>query len=108
MSERLPEHVELYFVETIDSGTVHIEARVPVWARTDEPVETIVMGDGTDRVLKALLETPTVVLCGLRTHPYGETKHQFTARFYDGQLCGRCYRRLHPEDQHRAFEHEQP
>jgi hypothetical protein len=105
--ERLPEHAELYFVETLYSGTVHIEVRVPVWARP-EPAETIRMGDGTGRVLQALLETPVVVLCGQRTYPAGETKHRFTDRFHDGQLCGRCYRLLHEEDQPRAFEHEQP
>lgn len=107
MPERLPEHAELYFVETVYSGTVHIEVRVPVWARP-EPTETITMGDGTGRVLKALLETPTVVLCGIRTYPAGETKHRFTTQFLDGQICGRCYRLLHEEDQFRAFEHDQP
>ncbi|PPS89424.1 hypothetical protein [Streptomyces sp. MH60] len=109
MPERLPEHAELYFVETVYSGTVHIEVRVPVWWRaTSEPTETIKMGDGTGRALKALLETPTVVQCGRETYPHAETKHQFTTRFHDGQLCGRCYRTLHSEDQARAFEHEQP
>jgi hypothetical protein len=106
--ERLPEHAELHFVETILTGIVHLEVRLPVWARQDEPVETITMGDGTGRVLKALLETPTVVLCGLPTHPYAETKHQFTTCFDDRKLCKRCYRLLHEEDQGRAFEHDQP
>ena len=106
--ERLPEHSERHFVETIATGAEHNEVRVPVWARENEPAETITMGDGTGRVLKALLETPTVVLCGLPTRPYAETKHQFTTRFDDRKLCGRCYRLLHVDDQARAFEHDQP
>jgi hypothetical protein len=108
MPERLPEHTELHFVETVYSGTVHIEVRVPVWARREDPAETITMGDGTGRALATLLQSPVVVLCGLRTYPAGESKHRFTDRFWDGQLCGRCYRLLHEEDQPRAFEHEQP
>jgi hypothetical protein len=112
MPKRLPEHAELYFVETLSTGTVHIEARVPVWATLDDPViDTIRMGDGTGRVLAALLGTPTVVRCGQRTfpsHPGDDARHKFTGRFRDEQLCAACYRTLTVEDQSRAFEHEQP
>lgn len=111
MVQRLPEHAELYFVETIATGTVHIEARVPVWARHDEPTETYRMGDGTGRALQALLGTPTVVRCGQRTFPgspASDARHKFTDCFDDEQLCGACYRTLHPDEQARAFEHRQP
>jgi hypothetical protein len=111
MAKPLPDHAELHFVETVATGTVHIEARVPVWATSDEPAETYTMGDGTGRVLASLLGSPTVVRCGQRTfpgHPGPDARHKFTSRFDDGQLCAACYRTLTPAEQSRAFEHDTP
>ncbi|MFE5847779.1 hypothetical protein ACFQ7N_39775 [Streptomyces niveus] len=112
MAKPLPEHAELHFIETLATTTVHIEARVPVWATPDEPAETIAMGDGTGRFLAAIFGTPTIVRCGQRTFPHvpdrSKARHAFTSRFRDEQLCVACYRTLTPEDQPRAFEHEQP
>lgn len=112
MAKPLPDHAELYFIETVATGTVHIETRVPVWATPDEPGETVRMGDGTGRVLAALFGTPTVTRCGQRTFPHiadrNIARHVFTTRFHDDQLCAACHRTLTPADQERAFEHEQP
>lgn len=112
MAKSLPEHADLYFIETVATGTVHIEARVSVWATPDEPAESIRMGDGTGRVLAALFGTPTVVRCGQRTFPHiadrDKARHVFTTRFRDGQLCAACYRTLTADEQHLAFEHDQP
>lgn len=109
MAKPLPDHAELYFVQTVPTGTVHIEARVPVWARP-QPTETIRMGDGTGSMLAAVFETPTVVRCGQRTFPgrADEDRYVFTACFRDEQLCAGCYRTLTPADQSRAFEHDTP
>ena len=109
MARPLPEHAELYFVETVATGAVHIEARVPVWSRP-RPAETVRMGDGTGRMLAAIVESPTVVRCGKRTFPGrpNEDRHVFTSSFRDEQLCAGCYRTLTPEDQPKAFEHDTP
>jgi hypothetical protein len=109
MAKPLPEYAELHFIETLATGVVHIEARVPTWVLT-EPTESVQMGDGTGRVLAAMFGTPTVARCGQRTFPHlpDRAKHQFTGRFRDDQLCGACYRTLTPADQERAFEHETP
>jgi hypothetical protein len=109
MARPLPEHAELFFVEAVATGVVHIEARVPVWARP-QPTETIRMGDGSGAMLAAVFETPTVVRCGQRTFPGrpDEDRYRFTTCFRDEQLCGGCYRTLTPADQERAFEHETP
>lgn len=109
MAKPLPEHAELYFIETIATGVVHIEARVPVWARP-RPTETIQIGDGTGKALAAVFETPTVARCGQRTFPGrpDEDQHRFTDCFHDEQLCAGCYRTLTPADQPRAFEHDTP
>jgi hypothetical protein len=109
MARPLPNHAELYFIETRATGTVHIEARVPVWARP-QPTETIRMGDGTGEMLATVFETPTVVRCGQRTFPGrpDEGRYVFTTCFRDEQLCAGCYRTLTPADQPRAFEHDTP
>lgn len=109
MPARLPEFGELRFVETASTGTVHLSVRVPVW--TEPEGESVPLADGTGRALKALLETPTVVRCGLRTFPSSPSHnaaHQFTDCFDDERLCGGCYRTLHEDDQALAFEHRQP
>jgi hypothetical protein len=112
MAKSLPEHADLFFIETLATGTVHIDARVPVWARADEPTGSVQMNDGTGRFLAEMFETPTVVRCGQRTFPHipdlSKARHQFTTRFRDEQLCGACYRTLTAADQSRAFEHETP
>lgn len=113
MAKSLPEHAELHFIETLATGIVHIEARVPVWARPEEPdAETVRMNDGTGRFLAAMFSAPTVVRCGQRTFPHvpdlEKARHQFTGRFRDDRLCAACYRTLTPADQERAFEHETP
>lgn len=112
MAKSLPEHADLYFIRTVATGVVHIEARVPVWATPDEPAEMIRMGDGTGRVLEALFSSPVVTRCGQRTFPHipdrDVARHEFTARFRDDELCAACYRTLTLEDQGRAFEHDQP
>lgn len=105
MRKRLPELAELYFIETTGTGTVHIEVRVPRWMQ--EPTETV-SPDGSGGMIEALLSTPTIVQCGVRTFPDPGARHQRTDRFFDGQLCGRCYKTLHEDDQPLAFEHEQP
>ncbi|MFI2348845.1 hypothetical protein ACH492_17710 [Streptomyces sp. NPDC019443] len=55
-----------------------------------------------------LAHRPTVTRCGKRTFPQYGDRHGATGRFADEDLCGACYRTLTPEDQERAFEHEQP
>jgi len=106
MRKRLPEHAELRFIETAATGSVHFEVWLPRWA-LPEPTESI-SPDGSGAMFKALLTAPTIVQCGIRTFPGPGARHQYTECFYDGQLCARCYKTLHPDDQARAFEHEQP
>lgn len=109
MSARLPDGAELRFVEHQGSGTVHLQVVLPSRADNSEPIETYAMDDGPGRMLAALVGSPTVVLCGQRTWPYDPSagaRWQHAARFADEALCRSCYARLHPEDQHLAFEHE--
>lgn len=109
MAERIPADAEFRFIQSASSGTVHLLVLPPdygPWTNTDEAI----LMDGSGRALAGLLGTPTVTRCGLRTFPYNpqaNARHGFTGRFRDDQLCGACYRTLHPDDQARAFDHPQ-
>ncbi|MFJ6559915.1 hypothetical protein ACIQMV_08540 [Streptomyces sp. NPDC091412] len=102
----IPSDAELMFIETVDTGTVHIAVRYSA--------HDIGRSSSTDRVISggaafvAMSITPTVTRCGKRTFPQFERDHVKNPRFADERLCRACYRTLAPEDQERAFEHAQP
>lgn len=105
VDRRIPPDAELMFIETVSTGTVHLAVRYqPHHSIGNEAGEVLTGG----AALIAMATKPTVTRCGKRTFPQFEQAHEKTTRFADDRLCGACYRTLEPEDQERAFEHEQP
>ncbi|WP_282204505.1 hypothetical protein [Kitasatospora fiedleri] len=51
---------------------------------------------------------PVIVRCGRPTYPVITPRWEPVGEFADDDLCRACYRTLHPDDQHRAFDHPQP
>lgn len=106
----IPRGADVLFVETRQTGTVHLVV-LPSDDYPDEDAVEFIPMDGSGRALAALLGTPTVTRCGLKTFPHSPSRgarHGMTYRFRDEQLCAACYRTLAPEDQARVFEHAQP
>lgn len=104
---RIPGDADLLFIEASATGTVHITVREQPRHTGPGKILTIGAGQGA---LAALLSAPTITLCGLRTFPHNPSagsRHYGVSRFPDERLCGSCHRALHPDDQHRAFEHPQ-
>ena len=109
MPEKIRDTAEFAFIETVASGTVHIEVRYasyddPYENTRDGPPEKMSFAEG----MQALLMGPHITLCGVRTYPVSERTHHYTNCFPDEQLCQRCHRRLHSDDIERAFRHAQP
>jgi hypothetical protein len=104
-AERIPFDADLMFIETVATGTVHIAVRYEPHHVTDYQVTETIAGGGA---FVAMAMEPTVTRCGKRTFPQFERDHEKTNRFRDDQLCRACHRTLHPDDQERAFDHEQP
>lgn len=103
MPKKIRDTAELVFIQTVASGTVHIEVRYVSWDSPHEP-QRVSFADG----LMALFTEATIVLCGARTFPVPENTHYYTDCFFDEQLCQRCHASLHPDDVERAFRHRQP
>lgn len=105
MPEKIRDTAEFAFIQTVASGTVHIEVH---YASYDNPFEGTFEKVPFAEGLEKLLTGAHVVLCGARTYPVAERTHHYTDCFPDEKLCANCHRRLHPDDIERAFRHPQP
>ena len=105
--QRIPADADVLFIEAAGTGTVHITVRYKPWHEEKGEVRTVSSGGAA---FIALMMTPTLTRCGQRLFPNDSenSRHKFTDRFADSQLCGGCYRTLSVDEQERAFEHEQP
>lgn len=102
---KIRDTAELAFIQTVSSGTVHIEVRYQTYdSPYEETFEEIPWAEG----LYSMFTGPHIVLCGARTYPVGERTHHYTDCFPDERLCANCHRMLHPDDIERAFRHRQP
>lgn len=106
---QIPGSAEFAFIQTVASGTVHIEVRYASYDDPNEdvrarPPEKVPFAEG----MHLMLFGSHVVLCGARTFPTTEQTHHYTDCFDDERLCANCHRVLHPDDVGRAFEHRQP
>lgn len=102
MAERIPGDAQLLFIQAARTGTVHLYVRLGAHHLAGRL-------SGQSQSIAAMFSTPTVTRCGERTFPHGiGARHEFVSSFSDDRLCAACYRTLHPDDQERAFDHEQP